>query len=183
MPTVRTQPAIKSGRSVPAGFSLVEALVVVMVILIIAAIAIPGLLRGKMRANEAAAVASVKTIETAQTLYFNTYPQTGFAASLPNLGSHGSTCDKPTSTAACIIMDDALTSGLKSGYIFEVVNDGNKPAMSYTVTATPESTASGRCAVSSNEAGDLHFSVAGTGTVVGSRSVGSGGSSGSGCEL
>ncbi len=85
---------------------------VVMVILIIAAIAIPNLIHGKMRANEAAAVASVKTIHTAETLYFNTYPGCGiFASSLANLGSHGSTCEKPTSTSACLIMDEALTSG------------------------------------------------------------------------
>ncbi|HEU4416862.1 MAG TPA: prepilin-type N-terminal cleavage/methylation domain-containing protein [Candidatus Angelobacter sp.] len=181
MPMVRTQHAIKSGRRLPSGFTLVEAMVVVMVILIIAAIAIPSLLRGKMRANEAAAVASVKTVETAQTIYFNAYPEVGYASSLPNLGTHGSSCDKPVSTASCIIMDDALTSGVKSGFIFEVVNDGNKPSMSYTVTATPETSASGRCAVSSGENGELHFSVAGT-TASGSRSLGTSASA-SDCEM
>jgi type IV pilus assembly protein PilA len=163
-----------------AGFSLVEAAVVVMVILIIAAIAIPNLVHGKMRANEAAAVASVKTIQTAETLYASTYPQVGYTGSLPNLGSHGSTCERPTSTSACILMDEALTSGLKSGYIFELVNDGNTPSTAYQVTATPESGATGRCAVSSSQSGELRFSAPGAASG-GSRSLGSGG--GGGCEL
>src|SRR3954454_24361817 len=134
MPTVRTQGAIRMREQKLAGFSLVEVLVVVMVILIIAAIAIPSLVHGRMRANEAVAVASIKTIQTAQTLYISTYPEVGYSGSLPNLGSHGSTCEKPTSSSACIIMDDALTSGLKSGYIFELVNDGNNPSTAYSVS-------------------------------------------------
>jgi prepilin-type N-terminal cleavage/methylation domain-containing protein len=182
MPTVRTQNAIKNAGRQPAGFSLVEIMVVVMVILIIAAIAIPSLVHAKMRANEAAAVASVKTIHEAETLYASTYPEVGFSGSLPNLGSHGSTCEKPTSTSACIIMDDALTSGLKSGYMFELVNDGNKPSLSYTVTANPESSATGRCSVSAGESGELHFAAPGTPAGTGARSQGSGGGGG-GCEL
>lgn len=156
------------------GFSLVEVMVVVMVILIIAAIAIPSLLHAKMRANEAAAAASIKTIHTAEILYASTYPEVGFSGSLPNLGTHGTTCEKPTSTNACILMDDALTSGLKSGYIFDLVTDGNKPALGYSITATPESDATGRCVVQSTQAGELHFSSPGTGAI-GGRSMGSGG--------
>ena len=108
-------------------------LVVVMVILIIAAIAIPNMVHGKMRANEAAAVASSKAIYTAQVLYNNTYPEIGYSSSLANLGSNGTTCEKPTSTASCLIMDDTLTSGLKSGYVFEIVGDGKKPSRVYSV--------------------------------------------------
>lgn len=180
MPTVRTQGAIRRTGPGLAGFSLVEALVVVMVILIIAAIAIPNLVRGKMRANEAAAVVSVQTIHTAEVLYNNTYPDVGYSANLASLGSNGTTCEKPTSTSACLIMDEALTSGLKNGYIFELVGDGNKPAASYTVSASPESTVSGRCTVSSNESGEVHFSIPGSGTPTGSRTLGS---SSGGCEL
>jgi type IV pilus assembly protein PilA len=178
MPSVRKQDAIRKRGSPPAGFSLVETLVVVMVILIIAAIAIPNLLQGKMRANEAAAVASVKTIQTSQVLYNNTYPDVGYASSLASLGSNGSNCDKPTSTNACLIMDEALTSGLKSGYIFEIVGDGNKPTNSYTINASPESSVSGHCSVSSNESGNINFVVPGSGG--GGRSVGA---AGGGCEL
>jgi type IV pilus assembly protein PilA len=181
MPTVRTQGAIRSSDARLAGFSLVEVLVVVMVILIIAAIAIPNLVHGKMRANEAAAVASVQTIHTAEVLYNNTYPEVGYASSLKALGSNGTTCEKPTSTAACLITDEALTSGIKNGYVFEIVGDGNKPTSSYTVSASPETSVSGRCTVTSNESGEVHFSIPGTPTSSGGRSMGSGGSAG--CEL
>lgn len=181
MSTVKSQDAIRIAGRDTAGFSLVEILVVVMVILIIAAIAIPNLVHGKMRANEAAAVASVKTIHEAETLYASTYPDVGYSGSLPNLGSHGSSCETPTRTSACIIMDDALTSGLKSGYMFELVNDGNKPALSYTVTASPESSGTGRCSISSGESGELHFSLPGAPASTAGRSQGSGG--GGGCEL
>jgi type II secretory pathway pseudopilin PulG len=179
MPTVRTQGAIRNGRKALAGgFSLVEALLVVMVILIIAAIAIPNLVHGKMRANEAAAVASVRTIHVAEAMYNNSYPEVGYSGSLANLGSNGSDCTRPTSTNSCLIMDEALTSGIKSGYVFEVVGDGNTPTASYTVNASPDSGVSGRCSISSNQNGDLHFSVPGT-TDNGGRTLGGGG----GCDL
>ncbi|MGZ4843847.1 MAG: prepilin-type N-terminal cleavage/methylation domain-containing protein [Candidatus Angelobacter sp.] len=177
MPTVRTQSAIRNANPGLAGFSLVEILVVVMVILIIAAIAIPNLVHGKMRANEAAAVASVKTINTAEVMYNNAYPEVGYSSSLANLGSNGSSCERPTSSNACLIMDEALTSGLKNGYIFEIVGDGNKPTMSYNVNASPESGVSGRCSISSNESGDIRLSIPGAASSTGGKSVG-GGSSG-----
>jgi prepilin-type N-terminal cleavage/methylation domain-containing protein len=179
MSSVRTQNAIRNADPRLAGFSLVELLVVVMVILIIAAIAIPNLVQGKMRANEAAAVSSVKTINTAQLMYSDAFPEVGYASSLANLGTHGSSCEKPTSTNGCLIMDEALTSGLKSGYMFEIVADGNTPAASYTVTATPESGFSGRCSISSNEGGDIHISLPGSPVIAGGKSVGAGGS---GCD-
>jgi type IV pilus assembly protein PilA len=179
MPRVRTQNAIRNADPRLAGFSLVEILVVVMVIMIIAAIAIPNLVHGKMRANEAAAVASVKTINTAEFMYHDAYPQVGYSSSLAKLGSNGSSCDQPSSTNACLIMDEALTSGIKSGYIFEIVGDGNKPTISYTVNASPESGVSGRCSVSSTQSGDIRLFIPGAPIPGGGRSVGG---SGSGCE-
>ena len=153
---------------------------VVMVLMIIAAIAIPNLVHGKMRANEASAVASVKTINTAQYMYNNAYPDVGYSSSLANLGSHGSTCEQPTSTNACLIMDEALTSGIKSGYIFEIVGDGNKPAVAYTVNAAPESAVSGRCSISSSQSGEVHIAGPNAPSGGGDKSVGSGGNEG--CE-
>jgi prepilin-type N-terminal cleavage/methylation domain-containing protein len=164
-----------------AGFSLVEILVVIMVILIIAAIAIPNLVHGKMRANEAAAVASVKTINTAETLFFDTYPEVGYATNLASLGSNGTTCETASSNSACIIMDDTLTSGIKSGYMFSIVGNGSTtPISGYSVTGSPSSGLSGHCSVSSTESGDVHLFLPGGDPVVATRSLGS---SGSGCEL
>jgi prepilin-type N-terminal cleavage/methylation domain-containing protein len=179
MPTVRTKRSIRLGGSRHAGFSLVEVLLVVMVVLIIAAIAIPNLLHGKMRANEAAAVASMQTIHTAEVMYFNAYPEIGYASSLAPLGTNGTDCEKPTSKNACLIMDDVLTSGLKSGYVFEIVGDGNKPTAAYTASASPASSVSGRCAMAANQSGDMHFFVPGATVNLGTRSVGGS----TGCDL
>ena len=153
---VSTKITLSPSVSARRGFSLVEALVVVMVILIIAAIAIPSMLQSRMRANEAAAVSALRTIQTAETLYATEYPQEGYAPSLSVLGPNGSDCSTSDSKHSCIIMDDALLSGLKGGYIFEILGDGNKPTSSYSVTATPQSaTASGRCSFGSNQTGTI----------------------------
>src|SRR5690242_10532332 len=87
------------------GFSLIELLIVVAIILIIAAIAIPNLLRARIAANESSAVSSLRTINTAQVSYTTSYPTVGYAASLGALGPGATTCAAtgPTSTAACLI--------------------------------------------------------------------------------
>jgi prepilin-type N-terminal cleavage/methylation domain-containing protein len=72
------------------GFSLIELLIVVAIILIIAAIAIPNLLRARMAANESSAVASVRTITTGEVTYQTAYPTVGYAPALVNLG--GAVC-------------------------------------------------------------------------------------------
>jgi prepilin-type N-terminal cleavage/methylation domain-containing protein len=123
-------------RNKQKGFSLIELLIVVAIILIIAAIAIPNLLRSKMAANEASAVASLRTINTAEVVYSTTYNTTNvFADSLAQLG--GSACTGvPTSAAACLI-DPALaaaTTSAKSGYIFTYTPGSG----TYTVQADPQ---------------------------------------------
>ncbi|MFY9845387.1 MAG: prepilin-type N-terminal cleavage/methylation domain-containing protein [Terriglobales bacterium] len=116
------------------GFSLIELLIVVAIILIIAAIAIPNLLRARIAANEASAVASVRTLNTAQISYSSTYPTVGFASTLPRLA--GTSCAPPSSTGACLI-DTQLSSGTKSGYSFALTNVTGTPAATYQVNATP----------------------------------------------
>jgi prepilin-type N-terminal cleavage/methylation domain-containing protein len=120
------------------GFSLIELLIVVAIILIIAAIAIPNLLRARIAANESSAVASIRTLNTAQISYNSAYPTVGFAAGLANLespsGSGG--CAPPTSANACLI-DSQLGSGTKSGYSFTMVGSGGTPASSYTAVGSP----------------------------------------------
>src|SRR6267378_757400 len=97
------------------GFSLIELLIVVAIILIIAAIAIPNLLRSRMAANEASAVGSLPTINTAEVTYSTTYPSVGFATALANLGGVAP-CTNATSGSACLIDDLLSTVGVKSGY-------------------------------------------------------------------
>jgi prepilin-type N-terminal cleavage/methylation domain-containing protein len=118
------------------GFSLIELLIVVAIILIIAAIAIPNLLRARISANEASAVGSVRDINTAQVAYNSSYPTIGFATTLSALA--GTSCTPPGSTGACII-DTLLASGTKSGYSFALSNGGssNTPQGSYELDAKP----------------------------------------------
>jgi prepilin-type N-terminal cleavage/methylation domain-containing protein len=96
------------------GFSLIELLIVVAIILIIAAIAIPNLLRSRIAANESSAVGSLRTLVTAQVTYSTTYPGVGFSAVLSQLGP---ATGVPSSTLADLI-DAQLASGIKSGYAF-----------------------------------------------------------------
>ena len=115
------------------GFSLIELLIVVAIILIIAAIAIPNLLRSKMAANEASAVGSVRTLNTACVSYSTTYG--GYPAALTNLGP----ASAATSTTADLV-DSVLASGTKSGYVFTYTagaTDANGNVLAYTLTADP----------------------------------------------
>jgi prepilin-type N-terminal cleavage/methylation domain-containing protein len=116
------------------GFSLIELLIVVAIILIIAAIAVPSFLRSRIVAQESAAVASVRTLNTAQISYNSAYPTVGYAANLVSLG--GTSCTPPNSTSACLI-DTVLGAGQKSGYTFAVANVTGTPNSSYNVIATP----------------------------------------------
>ena len=99
------------------GFSLIELLIVVAIILIIAAIAIPNLLRSKMAANEASAVGSVRTINTTAIEYSSIYG-IGYPGSLTAIGTTGTAA--PTCANAELI-DSVLTSGTKSGYTFTII--------------------------------------------------------------
>ncbi|HEY1424733.1 MAG TPA: DUF4190 domain-containing protein [Candidatus Acidoferrum sp.] len=101
-------------------------------VLIIAAIAIPNLLRSRMAANEASAVGSLRTINTAAITYAQTYPGAGYPANLYNLGTSGA-----ASSASADLVDSVLASGTKSGYVYVFKGDGNTPSTGYTVTTSP----------------------------------------------
>ncbi|MCU1269891.1 MAG: putative Pilin, type [Acidobacteriaceae bacterium] len=122
------------------GFSLIELLIVVAIILIIAAIAIPSLLRAKISADESAAAASIRQISTAQITYAASYQNAGYAASLSNLGPGGSSCSSgPSSTNACIL-DSVLSSGSKSGYQFLSAGSGGgsgSPNTQFVASSAP----------------------------------------------
>jgi type IV pilus assembly protein PilA len=118
------------------GFSLIELLIVVAIILIIAAIAIPNLLRARIAANESSAVASIRTLNTAQISYNSAYPTIGFAGTLGALSGTCNASTAPTSAGACLI-DTQLASGTKSGYSFQMTGVSGTPSSSYQAIGTP----------------------------------------------
>ncbi len=118
------------------GFSLLELLVVVAIILIIAAIAIPNLLRSRMAANEAAAVSTVRNINNSQATYLTQFSTVGFGASLKTLGPSAA-CD---ANGACLLdglVGCAADPCAKSGYQFYMTSVGAPVIVSYAVTGTP----------------------------------------------
>ena len=105
------------------GFSLIELLIVVAIILIIAAIAIPNLLRARMAANESSAVASIRTVTTGEVTYQTAYPTVGYAPALVNLGGALGAACVPSSATGCLIDSVLANNGNpagsgKSGYSF-----------------------------------------------------------------
>ncbi len=120
------------------GFSLIELLIVVAIILIIAAIAIPNLLRARIAANEASAVSSLRTINTSEVTYSTTYPTVGYAPTLVALGPADPTCAAgPAQANACMVdfnLGSAKTTA-KSGYLLDAANDGAVPSLVYTAGA------------------------------------------------
>jgi type IV pilus assembly protein PilA len=144
------------------GFSLIELLVCVAIILIIAAIAIPNYLRSRMMANQAAAAENLRTITTAAVVYNTTWGN-GYPPTLATLGGPGpATCD------TAVLLDNVIASppSQKSGYTFAYIPEGAnvlKPPScgspgftAYLVTANPLTILTGRSSFCSNEPGVIH---------------------------
>ncbi|PYU18047.1 MAG: pili assembly chaperone [Acidobacteria bacterium] len=115
------------------GFSLIELLIVVAIILIIAAIAIPNILRSKMIATEASAVGSLRALNTACIAYATTYGS--YPAALANLGP-----GSPATSTSADLIDSVLSSGTKSGYTFTYKTPGTSggaAGSTYDITAVP----------------------------------------------
>jgi len=122
------------------GFSLIELLLVVAIILIIAAIAIPNLMRARMSATEAAAVSAVRTIGTAEVTYLSSYPTVGYAAQLSDLGTGGAAPCVPLPASACLIDDSLATASAapgRGGYLYTAPGS----LTTFLITAVPVSNA------------------------------------------
>jgi type IV pilus assembly protein PilA len=144
------------------GFSLIELLIVVAIILIIAAIAIPNLLRSRMAANEASAVGSVRTINTAEVTYSTTYG-TGFNTLL-SLGGAAPCVAAPAN--ACLIDPILSVAASKSGYnLAALPNTGAgtvaAPFVGYEVNATRVSASTGTRAFCSDQSGVIRYNLTG----------------------
>jgi type IV pilus assembly protein PilA len=124
------------------GFTLMELLIVISIVLILMLMAMPTVGGMRKHANETSAVNSVQTIATAEIMYASSYPARGFTCSLTALGGDPAS-GSPTPTSAQIIQPD-LASGYKSGYIFSISNcvkstlGGKDYVKSYKATAVPE---------------------------------------------
>jgi len=121
------------------GFSLIELLIVVAIILVIAAMAIPNLIRSKISANEASAISSMRTINTAQTTYDITYPQYGYASSLSQLAfpATGQAVDQNAAGLLDWVIGCPTQPCNKSGYLFSIVNPSGSPVVSYGINSSP----------------------------------------------
>jgi len=151
-----------------AGFSLIELLIVVAIILIIAAIAIPNLIKSKMAANEASAVGSIRTINTGEVNYSASCPAVGFSASLAELNA-GTAC-----AGGKGIIDPVLSTGKKSGYVFTYKATAGGDALndSYTQTGVPATIGTtGHRGFYSDQTGVIRYTLDGSAPTVASNSL------------
>jgi type IV pilus assembly protein PilA len=127
--------------TLPNGFTLMELLIVIAIILILMLMAIPTFGTLKKRANDLSAINSLQKINQAEIQYESTYPANGFSCSLPALG--GDPSSGPPSPASSQILQGDLTTGSKSGYTFtishctKVTANGTDRVTGYQVTAVP----------------------------------------------
>jgi prepilin-type N-terminal cleavage/methylation domain-containing protein len=152
------------------GFSLIELLIVVAIILIIAAIAIPNLMAARMSANESSSVGSIRTINTGEISYAASYPDLGFT-DLASLG--GATPCTPAPTNACFI-DNVLASGSKDGYNFSAAGDNPVNGSNTTFTALGDPAtlnSTGTRSFCSDQSGVIYYLSGATGCTTGTGSV------------
>lgn len=152
------------------GFSLIELLIVVAIILIIAAIAIPNLVRARIAANDSSAAASVRAINNAQIAYYGAYPNSGFSTTLAALG--GPAPCTPSPATGCFIDNFLATNGAglgKSGYNFNSTGSAGVGSLvnnQFYTTGAPISTQFGTRSYCSVEDAVLRLQPAGTITLV-----------------
>lgn len=150
----------------PNGFTLMELLIVIAIILILMLMAIPTFGTLKKRANDLSAINSIQKINQAEIQYESTYPTSGYACSLSALG--GDPGSGPPSPAASQILQGDITSGSKSGYTFtighctKVTANGQDRVTGYQITAVPWTVGkTGDRSFCSDESGQIKFDPSG----------------------
>jgi type IV pilus assembly protein PilA len=136
------------------GFSLIELLIVVAIILIIAAIAIPNLLRSRIAANESSAVGSMRSINTAQVTYASSYPDVGFGANLTVLG--------PPSGGGAV---NSSAAGLVDNVLGCSTQPCNKSGYKFSVSGTTSAYATGGDPITPGQTGQRYFFSDGSGVI------------------
>ena len=157
---------LPDGSRKPNGFTLMELLIVIAIILILMLMAIPTIGSLKKKANETSAINSVQVISKAELQYESTYPINGYACTLPAMGGDPN-AGAPSAAGAQILQGD-LTSGFKSGYIFTItckdkvtVNSTDR-YNSYAVTGVPQTVGkTGDRGFCSDQVGTIKFDPAG----------------------
>jgi type IV pilus assembly protein PilA len=152
------------------GFSLIELLIVVAIILIIAAIAIPNLMRARMAANDSSAAASERSIVTAEVGYAAAFPTLGYTILSALGGAVGAAC-VPSPLTACLLDNNLSNNGPagagKSGYNFAANGIGAAPTTTFFTSGTPISVTTGSKAYCATEDGVVRTQAVGVIAVVG----------------
>jgi type IV pilus assembly protein PilA len=139
------------------GFSLIELIIVVTIILIIAAFALPKIMKSQIPAHEASALASIKTIHESEMIYSGMHPDLGYTQDLATLGGTAQGGGEQT-------IDNNLASGRRSGYTFTYTpgEKVNGAIRSYVITAVPDQIGTtGQRRFYSDESGEIHYNGAG----------------------
>jgi type IV pilus assembly protein PilA len=149
------------------GFSLIELLIVVAIILIIAAIALPNLIKSRIAANEASTVNSIRTMTTANVTYASQCPAVGYAATLVDLGPGAGDC-----TGGANILDDVLGVAVPSkagyNYTYAVQTSGGLNS-TFTINADPISQGNtGQRHFYGDQTGVVHYGLSGAATAASS---------------
>jgi type IV pilus assembly protein PilA len=149
------------------GFSLIELLIVIAIILVIAAIAIPNLLRARMAANDSTAAASIHAINVAELGYFGAYETIGYPATIASLG--GTAPCTPSTTTACFLDDTLTTGAVRNGYTFTATGSASASSLvndQFYSTGTPVNHLTGTRAYCSAQDLVIRLQPAGNTTLV-----------------
>jgi type IV pilus assembly protein PilA len=128
-------------KSSESGFTLMELLIVISIILVLMLVAIPTAGKIRRHANEVSAQKSLQTLQEAESMYASTYPSVGFSCTIQALAGDASA--GPSSAQSAGLINGQLATGIKDGYVFSIGNctkvtaNNTERITGYTLTAVP----------------------------------------------